>query len=363
MSEPRQIPLHDFHARQGARFVDFGGWNMPVQYSSILEEHKTVREAAGLFDVSHMGEFLLHGPGTAGFLDYLLCNRISNCRAGKAIYSPMCDAEGGVIDDLIVYRIEENRFLLCVNAGNIEKDYDWISKQLASWPEAVQLEDQSSAYCLLAVQGPKAETILKRAGFIEAASIGRFCHAEHAFGSGTVRLCRTGYTGEDGFEIYVNPDKAEALAEALLEAGSNEGLQLCGLGARDSLRLEAGLPLYGHELDADISPLEAGLGWAIKLEKDDFIGKAALVAQKGSGLLRTVLFYKLQGRRIARAGTEVINDQGAVVGKVLSGTSSPMVNGPIGSALVETCAINEALLVELRGNPVELTVSKPPLHK
>ncbi len=363
MSEPRRIPLHDFHARRGARFVDFGGWDMPVQYTSILEEHRAVREAAGLFDVSHMGEFVLEGTAAAAFLDYLLTNRISRAPIGKAVYSPMCTEDGGVIDDLIIYRTAEQQFLICVNASNIEKDFAWIRQQATAFDPALVLEDHSARFCLLALQGPRAAAILDQAGFAEAVSIGRFRHTTADFEGASVRVCRTGYTGEDGFEIYVAPEQAESLAEALLAAGQPHGLQLCGLGARDSLRLEAGLPLYGHELSAAISPLVAGLGWAVKLDKPDFIGKAALLSQSEHGLERSVLFFKLEDRRIARAGTAVIDAESAVVGEVLSGTSSPMTGGPIGSALVATAAQGAPLRVDLRGHPVNLVVAQPPLHK
>lgn len=363
MPEPRRIPLHDFHARHGARFVDFGGWNMPVQYTSILEEHRAVREAAGLFDVSHMGEFLLEGPAAPAFLDHLLTNRISPAPVGKAVYSPMCAEDGGVVDDLIVYRTGEQRYLLCVNAGNIEKDFSWITQQLEAFGEELHFEDQSDRYGLLALQGPHAAGILQAAGFAAAASLGRFRHCPTGFQGGEIRICRTGYTGEDGFEIYVSPEQAEALAEALMAAGQSYGLKLCGLGARDSLRLEAGLPLYGHELSATLSPLEAGLGWAVKLDKTAFIGKDALQAQQSQGLQRQVAFFKLEDRRIARAGTAVIDADGKVVGEVLSGTSSPITGGPIGSALIEAAALAAPLRVDLRGNPIQLHLAQPPLHR
>jgi aminomethyltransferase len=363
MAEPKFIPLHDYHARQGARFVDFGGWNMPVQYSSILEEHRAVREAAGLFDVSHMGEFFVEGASAGSFLDHLLTNRISAAAIGKAIYSPMCAANGGVIDDLIVYRIGDTRFMLCVNAGNTAKDFGWIREQAEIWPEPLEVQNGSSDFCLLALQGPKAEAILGKAGFIGASGLKRFHHAEWSFGNAKIRACRTGYTGEDGFELFVAPKEAEALAEALVDAGSCVGLQLCGLGARDSLRLEAGFPLYGHELSATISPLEAGLSWAVKMKKADFIGKAALRSQKENGLKRKLVFFKLPGRRIARAGTRVLDTEDRAVGEVVSGTSSPMTGGPIGSALIESSADSKALKVDLRRNRIELIIAKPPLHE
>ena len=334
-----QIPLHDFHAAQGARFVAFGGWNMPVQYSSILEEHRAVREAAGLFDVSHMGEFFVQGSDAALFLDRLVVNAVASAPIGKAVYSPMCNSEGTVVDDLIVYRTGEEEFLVCVNAGNIEKDYGWFLKQAERWGLEVSIEDQSDDYALLALQGPQAEAILLAVGIEEVAGIKRFWHQSVTFGGEKIRICRTGYTGE-----------------AI-------GVKLCGLGARDSLRLEAGLPLYGHELSDQITPFEASLDWTVKLNKTDFIGKNALTEQQENGIPRRVVHFKLEGRRIAREGTPVINEAGDSVGQVLSGTLSPILGCPIGSAIVLTEAKEQSLFVDLRGHKLALQIAKPPLYK
>jgi len=358
-----QIPLHDFHAAQGARFVAFGGWNMPVQYASILEEHKAVREAAGLFDVSHMGEFLVSGSDAALFLDRLVVNAVAGAPVGKAVYSPMCNGEGTVVDDLIVYRTAEDAFLVCVNAGNIEKDFGWFLKQAERWGSEVEIEDRSDEYALLALQGPKAEAILVAIGMESVKDIQRFWHQPVTFAGEKIRVCRTGYTGEDGFEIYCSPKAAESLAKRILAEGAAHGVKLCGLGARDSLRLEAGLPLYGHELSDRITPFEAGLDWTVKLNKADFIGKNALSEQKENGIPRRVLHFKLEGRRIAREGTPVLDSEGEAVGQVLSGTLSPMLNCPIGSAIVRTEAKDDPLFVDLRGNKLPLQVAKPPLHK
>jgi len=358
-----QIPLHDFHAAQGARFVAFGGWNMPVQYTSILEEHKAVREAAGLFDVSHMGEFHVHGSDAALFLDRLVTNAVAGAPVGKAVYSPMCNGQGTVVDDLIIYRTGEEAFLVCVNASNIEKDFGWFLKQAERWGLEVEIEDHSDEYALLALQGPKAEAILVAIGLEEVKDIKRFWHQLVTFSGEKIRVCRTGYTGEDGFEIYSSPKAAETLAKQLMGEGAVHGLKLCGLGARDSLRLEAGLPLYGHELSASITPLEASLDWTVKLNKADFIGKNALTEQKESGIPRRVVHFKLEGRRIAREGTPIVNVSGEAVGQVLSGTLSPMLNCPIGSAIVRTEAKDAPLFVDLRGNVLPLQIAKPPLHK
>ena len=358
-----QIPLHDFHAAHGARFVAFGGWNMPVQYTSILDEHKAVREAAGLFDVSHMGEFHVQGSDAALFLDRLVTNAVATAPVGKAIYSPMCNAEGTVVDDLIIYRTAEDAFLVCVNASNIEKDFGWFLKQAERWGLEVEIEDHSDVYALLALQGPKAEAILVAVGLEEVKGIKRFWHQLVTFGGEKIRVCRTGYTGEDGFEIYSSPKAAESLAKQILAEGEAHGVKLCGLGARDSLRLEAGLPLYGHELSDSITPLEASLDWTVKLKKADFIGKNALTEQTENGIPRRVVHFKLEGRRIAREGTPVVDAKGEQVGEVLSGTLSPILNSPIGSAIVRTEAKDQPLFVDLRGNQLALQVAKPPLHK
>ena len=363
MTAISQIPLHAFHAEQGARFVNFGGWNMPVQYTGILEEHKAVRGAAGLFDVSHMGEFQVTGTDAARFLDQLLVNRISGIAVGKAVYSPMCAEDGSVIDDLIVYRTAENRFLVCVNAGTIEKDFSWFIQKAKNWALDVTIENHSEQYALFAIQGPKAEAILQRAGFDLAGTIGKFEHVEADFQGEVIRICRTGYTGEDGFEIYVAPESAENLIRLLMEKGASFGMQLCGLGCRDSLRLEAGYPLYGHELSNEITPLEAGLGWTVKFQKADFTGKQALQQQKRDGIQRQVVYFILEGRRIAREGTAVIDADGKSVGTVLSGTLSPMLGQPIGSALIKSEAKGKPLFVDLRGHRSALNVTKPPLHR
>ncbi len=357
-----QIPLHDFHAEQGARFVDFGGWNMPVQYTGILEEHRAVRQSAGLFDVSHMGEFHVSGADSARFLDRLLVNSISTKAVGKAVYSPMCAEDGGVVDDLIVYRTAEDAFLVCVNASNIEKDFNWFVQQAERWALDVTIQNHSENYALLAVQGPKAEVILQSAGFEFVSRIKKFEHVQSKFLEGEVRICRTGYTGEDGFEIYVSPESAEDLIRLLMDKGGASGMQLCGLGCRDSLRLESGYPLYGHELSDRITPLEAGLGWTVKFRKDDFVGKEALKLQKKQGIQRQVVHFVLEGRRIAREGSEVIDVDGKSVGNVLSGTLSPILGSPIGSALIATKARDDQLFVDLRGNRSALKLTKPPLH-
>ncbi len=364
MTDSRRLPLHEFHAAHGARFVAFGGWEMPVQYSSIIEEHKAVRGAAGLFDVSHMGEVRVTGPGAAAYLDRLLVNSIGSAADGRAIYSPMCLEDGGVVDDLIVYRITAEEFLLCVNAANHAKDLAWMREKAALWGLDADLADVSDDFALLALQGPDAASILEACGFDGISGLGRFRHECRPLETGgSARICRTGYTGEDGFEIFLHPDEAETLTGKLLEAGSGRGLRLCGLGARDSLRLEAGLPLYGHELSEEITPLEAGLDWTVKLEKADFTGKDALRKQAEGGLTRRLAHFKLSGRRIARQGAAVVDAAGQSVGTVLSGTHSPTLNCPVGSALIDLAALEEPLSVDLRGHKEALQQARPPLHR
>jgi len=358
MSELKRTPLRDFHAAHGGRLVDFAGWEMPVQYRSILEEHKAVRRTAGLFDVSHMGEVDVKGPGAGKFLNHLVTNDVAKLFPGRVLYSPMCYPTGGVVDDLLVYMRAPEDYFLCINAGNVAKDLAWIREQAASFD--VKITDRSDDYALLAVQGPRAAEIVQS---LTGAKLGviRYYHFTEGMVAGVqCIISRTGYTGEDGFELYHAASDAVVLAEAVLAAGAPRGLELAGLGARDSLRLEAGYPLYGHEITQDISPLTAGLGWTVKLDKGaDFIGRAALAAEKQNPAARKVVFFKTGDRRIVRADSAVVGADGAVVGRVLSGTLSPMLNEAIGSALVAADAA-QPLSVDIRGAKLVLKIVKPP---
>lgn len=361
MSELKRTPLRDFHASHGARLVDFAGWEMPVQYRSILEEHKAVRRAAGMFDVSHMGEVDVRGKDARAFLNRLVPNDVAKLFPGRVLYSPMCYPSGGVVDDLLIYMRGPEDFFLCVNASNVAKDLAWMREQAAGFE--VTVTDRSNDYALLAVQGPAAEPIVQSRSGAKLGAL-KYYH----FGEGTVAgvqclISRTGYTGEDGFELYHAPADAVTLAESLLQAGATHGLELAGLGARDSLRLEAGYPLYGHELSADISPLAAGLGWTVKLDKGaDFVGRDALVTEKTKGGSHKVVFFKTGDRRIVRAESPVLDAAGASVGRVLSGTLSPILNEAIGSALVSTAvlAAPAPLVVDIRGTRLNLHLVKPP---
>ncbi len=358
MSALQRTPLRDFHAAHGARLVDFAGWEMPVQYRSILEEHKAVRRAAGLFDVSHMGEVDVRGPEAEKFLNQLVTNDVSKLFPGRVLYSPMCYPTGGVVDDLLVYMRASEDYFLCINAGNIAKDLAWLHEQAKGF--AVTVTDRSDDYALLAIQGPRAAAIVQSITGAKLDLIKYYHFAEGTVAGVHCIISRTGYTGEDGFELYHAKSEAVGLAEAILLAGAPHGLELVGLGARDSLRLEAGYPLYGHEITADISPLTAGLGWTVKLDKPDFNGHAALVAEKKNGAPQKVVFFKTGDRRIVRADTPVLDAAGATVGRVLSGTLSPIINEAIGSALVTTESAATPLAVDIRGTLIQLQLVKPP---
>ncbi len=359
MASLKRTPLRDFHAEHGAKLVDFAGWEMPVQYRSILEEHKSVRRAAGLFDVSHMGEVDVAGPGAQAFLNHLVTNDVSKMVPGRVIYSPMCAPDGGVVDDLLVYMRGENDYFLCINAGNIDTDLAWITTEARNFD--VKVADRSAACSLLALQGPKALSILQPLTATRLDQIKYYHFANGEVAGIPCVISRTGYTGEDGFELYHNNADDLALAKALLASGTPQGLELAGLGARDSLRLEAGFPLYGHEITREISPLTAGLGWTVKLDKgSDFNGRAALLKEKQGGAPNKVVFFKTGDRRIIRPETPVLGEDGAPVGRVLSGTLSPILSEAIGSALVATPAAGGLLRVDVRGTLLQLHLVKPP---
>lgn len=351
VSNIKKTPLYGFHLTHGAKMVSFAGWEMPVQYSGIIEEHNAVRSSVGLFDVSHMGEALVQGPEALEYLQHLMTNDISKLEPGKALYSLMCYENGGVVDDLLVYCMAPDRYLLCLNAGNTDKDVEWLKSHESNFRCTVK--NVSDEYGQLALQGPDSCRVLSQ--WVEGIdSIERFSFRETEIACTKVILSRTGYTGEDGFEIYCAWEDTEKLAQALVKV---EGVKLAGLGARDSLRLEAGYSLYGHEISAEISPLEAGLGFAVKLKKQsDFIGKEALQKQKDIGFSRKILFFKLEGRRIARQGAGVFHGD-RQVGEVVSGTFSPTINQPIGSLISNQY---EELCVDIRGVKIPLLLIKPP---
>jgi aminomethyltransferase len=358
MSEIQVTPLNAFHRRHGGRMVDFAGWDMPVQYKSILEEHKAVRQRAGLFDVSHMGEADVQGPDALKFLQHLVSNDCSKLFPGRVLYTVMCYPHGGVVDDLLVYRRGADEYFLCINAGNIGKDIAWMQEQAKGFNCTVT--DRSKDYGQLAIQGPKAIEIVQTLTKAALADIKYYHFAEGEVAGVKCIISRTGYTGEDGVELYCAAGDTEKLADAVLAAGAPLGLELAGLGARDSLRLEAGFPLYGHEITDAINPISAGLGWVVKFDKGAFIGSEPLKVAKEQGPAQKVVFFKTGDRRIVRAESQVLNAAGTPVGRVLSGTLSPILNEAIGSALVETAATKDPLQVDIRGTKLNLQLVKPP---
>jgi glycine cleavage system T protein (aminomethyltransferase) len=336
----KRTPLHRCHVEAGARLVDFAGWAMPVSYSGILAEHLAVRRAAGLFDVSHMGEIRIDGPAAERLVDWLTPNRVRGLQPGRAQYSALLTENGTYVDDLLVYRLDPEAILLVVNASNTAKDLAWIRDQTSRWQSAergardsVTLTDVSDQTALLALQGPLAAEILSSLTPLDLAQLRSFRLASTTVAGAAAVVSRTGYTGEDGFEIFLDAPDAAAVWGRLLDTGSDRGLQPIGLGARDSLRLEAGLCLYGHEIDETVTPLEAGLDWMVKLEDDDFIGRAALLEQRAAGVPRRLVGLELPGRRIARAGAKVW-DGDRSIGAVTSGTWTPFLERSIAMALL-----------------------------
>lgn len=347
MPDPlRRTPLTDWHVAHGGRMVEFGGWQMPVQYTGIVEEHTAVRNAAGLFDISHMGRLIFQGPGSGQFLNELVTCRVDNLAVGQIRYGLVCSEAGGILDDVLVYRLDD-AYGLVVNASNREKILRWIDPKLASVHS--RLIDTTTDSAMLALQGPRALEILQ--GLTTAAVGGlKYYHGMPADVCGLdAYVSRTGYTGEDGFELVVT-EGAVDLWNRLLEAGKDCGLIPCGLGARDTLRLEAAMPLYGHELNETIDPLTAGLGFAVKLDKPLFVGKDALLAIRDRQDRPVRVGLELAGRRIAREETPILVD-GAVVGKVTSGTFSPTLQKPIAMGYVPAtaAAAGTSLAVDLRG--------------
>jgi len=354
-----RTPLADVHERLGGKMVAFAGFSMPVQYTSIVAEHAAVREAAGLFDVSHMGQIVVEGPEALAFGDRLLTRPVSDLAAGRVRYAILCNEAGGVVDDVTVYRTGDQALMLCVNAANIAKDRAWIEKHA---PPGAHVRDESPDTGLLALQGPATTAVLAELGGAELSELRRFRFARAVLGPATVTASRTGYTGADGFELYCAAEDTVALFEALLEGGARHGLQPAGLGARDTLRLEAALPLYGHELDDDTSPLEAGLHAFVALDGGrDFLGASALRRRRDAGPTQALVGFAVEGRGIAREGYPV-HVGGRAVGRVTSGAPSPTLGHPIGLAYVppEHTAPGTALEIEIRGRAVAARVVETP---
>lgn len=364
VSSLRKTPLYPIYERYGAKTIDFGGWELPVQYSSIKEEHHVVRTKAGLFDVSHMGELSVRGADAETYLQKLVTNDVTKLTAGRALYTPMCYPDGGTVDDVIIYKKADEDYLVVVNAANIDKDLAWMSNHIAD--EQVTVDDMSAQTALLALQGPLAESVLQRLTAEDLRHIKFFRFKDNVDLDGIQALVsRTGYTGEDGFEIYLRATEAIPLWEKILEAGKAEGVQPCGLGARDTLRFEAGLPLYGQELSPQITPVEAGLGFAVKPDKGvDFIGRDILRQQKEAGPPRKLVGIEMIERGIPRSGYAVyVGDQ--QVGQVTSGTHAPTLNKNVGMALIETrfAHTGQEVHVHIRKKRVKGKVVPIPFYK
>lgn len=361
----KKTPLNRIHRDLGARMVDFGGWDMPVQYAGVIDEHLATRKAAGLFDVSHMGEVEVRGSGALAYIQHLTINDASKLVAGQVQYSAICYPHGGIVDDVTLYRFAPDHFLFCVNASNTDKDFAWMEQALAEgdFPD-VELRNLSDQYAQLALQGPAADTILARLTQTNLKQVEYYHFVEGQVAGVPAIISRTGYTGEAGFELYFAAEAAESLWTALMAAGSDEGIQPCGLGARDTLRLEMKFALYGHELSSEISPLEAGLGWITKLGKGDFIGRDALLKQKEKGVPRRLAGLVMTGKGIPRDGYPVF-DGDQQVGTLTSGTMSPILRVGIGLALVtpECSGVGKELTVGIRNRKVECRIAKTPFIK
>lgn len=366
-AELKKTALHHRHAALGARFVPFAGWSMPVQYAGVMQEHVAVRTAAGLFDVSHMGEFRCQGADATAALQYAVTNNVERLAIGGALYTAMCQADGGIVDDLIIYREAEHAYFIVVNASRIDDDYHHLAAIIDGQGFAAVLEDISARYTLLALQGPLAFTILQQvcaaAPRIAAAKPFSFIDTEVA-GAADVRVARTGYTGEPGVELYIPVLASEAVFDGLMAAGAQHGLMPVGLGARDTLRLEMNYPLYGNDIDLQHNPIEAGLGWVVKFKAGDFLGRDALLAIKNAGPARRLVAVEVTGRGIARQGYQIAKD-GHTVGVVTSGTHSPSLAKAIALGYLPSAlaAVGTAVDIMIRGRPVAAQVVKSPFYQ
>lgn len=377
MAEARFTPLRERHESLGASFTDFGGWQMPVRYTSDLAEHHAVRDAAGLFDISHMAEFTIDGPDAAAYLDYALAGRISTMAVGKAKYSLLLAESGGIIDDVIVYRLADDSFIIISNAGNRDAVSTALSERIRPFLRAldadgetrrgVTVDDVSDSYALLAVQGPAAETIAASTDGITEVSIPwtdqkYYAWTDAFFLGAPLLIARTGYTGEDGFELLVRSEDAAALWDAVLAAGAPHGLVPAGLAARDTLRLEAGMPLYGHELSLRTKPAQAGLARVVASDKEVFVGQDAVSAADDA---RVLVGLAAEGKRAGRAGYAVVTEDGAEIGEITSGALSPTLGHPIAMAFIDPSSADEgtAVFLDVRGKKIPATVTALPFYR
>ena len=361
----KSIPLRQKHANLGASFTDFGGWEMPVRYSSDLAEHEAVRTKAGLFDISHMGEIFIEGKDAAGFLDYALVGAASEIAVGRAKYSLICNEAGGIIDDLIVYRLSETSYLVVANASNKDVVFGAFQKRVAGFDTEVR--DESDSWVLLAIQGPKSVEILGSITPAPLSDLKYYAISEAKIATVDCLLARTGYTGEDGFEIYIPVASAEQVFDALMAAGSKFDLMPTGLACRDTLRLEAGMPLYGHEMTENVNPYQAGFGKVVRLDKPgDFVGKSALTKLSESKPSKVLVGLAGEGKRAARADYEVFSEGSeASMGVITSGALSPTLGYPVAMAMVgaDFAEIGTSVSVDIRGTKTPYKVVKLPFYK
>ncbi len=367
MSELKRTPIYPEYEKFGAKTVDFGGWDLPVQFAGIKHEHEITRTKAGLFDVSHMGEIIVKGEKSEQFLQEMVTNDVSKLQVNRAQYTFMCYENGGTIDDFLTYRLSEDEYLLVVNAANIEKDFEWLNEH-NTYGDAVQIENASDAYAVLALQGPTAETVLQKVVETDLSEIKMFRFLDQVNIpkiDAQALISRTGYTGENGFEIYIDADKGASLWNLLLEVGQEEGIEPVGLGARDTLRFEVGLPLYGQELTKDITPLEAGLSFAVKVNKGvDFIGSEVLKEQAENGPDRKLVGIEMIDKGIPRTDYDVlVNDE--QVGFVTSGTQSPTLGKNVGNVIIDKkyAEIGTEVVVQVRKRQLKAKVVPTPFYK
>lgn len=360
MSEEKRTPLYEEHVASGARMVPFGGYVMPLEYSGIISEHRAVRTHMGMFDLSHMGEFLVAGPAALAAVDAIVSNQVRNVETWQARYTPMCKEDGGIIDDLLVYNYPDH-VMLVVNASNIDKDFRWIASHL---PREVTLTDASDDIALVAVQGPDAVGFVQGLTSCNLQSLGYYHFRKGDVAGVPVTISRTGYTGEDGVELYADSSRAVELWRSLTEHGSEDGLLPIGLGARDTLRLEAGLALYGNDITEQTTPLEAGLGWTVKLEDRTFLGSKALARQKESGAKRRLVAFQILDRAIPRPHQPLYLN-GSSIGEVTSGSFSPTFSKGIGMAYIarESSAPGTRIEVDIRGQKHPAEIVKKPMYQ
>ena len=361
----KRTPLFETHVGMGARMVAFGGWEMPVQYSGVLDEHRAVRQQAGLFDISHMGRLMVRGPQAEEFLQYLTTCDVASIAFGLAHYGLLCQPDGGIVDDIFIYRLDDE-FLVVVNASNFDKDWAWIEQQTTNFD--VEIVDRSERWAMLALQGPAAQALLATAEDSTTSDLDSLPFHGVAmttlFGV-TSLIARTGYAGEDGFELFFEASEAPLVWHRLLALGEPDSIKPCGLGARDSLRFEPCLPLYGHEINATINPYEARLGWAVKLDKGDFIGREALAQIKATGVTRRLTGFELLERGVARGDYPVHSLTGEPIGFVTTGMPSPTLGKPLGMAYVPTAlsTVGSEFAVLIRNQPVRARAVKMPFYQ